>query len=359
MENYTFAEYADMLLIYGEARCNGRAASRLYAERFPERRIPAHTLFARINQRLRETGSVEIKRLDNGAQRTIRTPEFEEEVLRRFENNPAESTRAVADAMRVNHVSVWEVLHEQLLHPYRLQKVQELGLNDFIPRVEFCQWFLDRCREEPQFPKYVLFTDEAVFTKEGIFNSHNSHVWAEENPHGVHIRGYQHRFSVNMWAGIVGERLIGPIMLPPRLTGTNYLDFLRNVLPELFHDLPLNVRQNLWFQHDGAPAHFSLLVREHLNENFRGCWIGRGGPVAWPARSPDLTPLDYFLWGHMKSLVYETPVESEEDLVARISAAAEIIQAMPDVFSHVNLNMLRRCNKCIERGGRHFQQLLF
>ncbi|KAJ8866767.1 hypothetical protein PR048_032628 [Dryococelus australis] len=39
-------------------------------------------------------------------------------------------------------------------------------------------------------------------------------------------------------------------------------------------------------------------------------WIGRGGPITWPARSPDLTPLDYFVWGHVEGMIYDTPVES-------------------------------------------------
>ncbi|KAJ8889279.1 hypothetical protein PR048_008777 [Dryococelus australis] len=77
-------------------------------------------------------------------------------------------------------------------------------------------------------------------------------------------------------------------------------------------DVPLHVRQNTWFQHDGAPTQFSL------------AWIGRSGPIAWPARSPDLTPLDYFLWGHMMGVIYETHVESEEDLLVRIMAAADV-----------------------------------
>ena len=28
-------------------------------------------------------------------------------------------------------------------------------------------------------------------------------------------------------------------------------------------------------------------------------WVGRGGPMAWPSRSADLTPMDYFLWSHI------------------------------------------------------------
>ncbi|GFW05095.1 uncharacterized protein TNCV_598891 [Trichonephila clavipes] len=46
-------------------------------------------------------------------------------------------------------------------------------------------------------------------------------------------------------------------------------------------------------------------------------WIGRGGPVRWPARSPDLSCLDFYFWGHMKSLVYDTPVDNAEELVAK------------------------------------------
>jgi hypothetical protein len=65
--------------------------------------------------------------------------------------------------------------------------------------------------------------------------------------------------------------------------------------------------------HDGAPAHFDRVVRDHLHERFHERWIGRGGPVSWPPRSPDLPPLDLYLWGHLKTVVYATPVNDAED----------------------------------------------
>jgi hypothetical protein len=86
----------------------------------------------------------------------------------------------------------------------------------------------------------------------------------------------------------------------------------------------------------GRQPIFHLLFEVTLNEIFEEHWLGRDGPVAWPARSPDLTPLDFSLWGQIKSLVYETPVESVEDLIARITAAAEYIQTMPGIFHKVN-----------------------
>ncbi|PSN34170.1 hypothetical protein C0J52_23211 [Blattella germanica] len=57
MVEYTFEEYTEMLIIYGEAGRNGRAEQRMYHERFLHRPTPSHTILVRIQQRLRETGS--------------------------------------------------------------------------------------------------------------------------------------------------------------------------------------------------------------------------------------------------------------------------------------------------------------
>jgi len=84
----------------------------------------------------------------------------------------------------------------------------------------------------------------------------------------------------------------------------------------------------MYFQHDGAPPHYTRHVREYLNESFPNRWLGRGGP--WPRRSPDLTPLYYYLWGHMKTLVYEIKVDSREALRHCIFAVAEHIRNHPD-----------------------------
>ena len=65
-----------------------------------------------------------------------------------------------------------------------------------------------------------------------------------------------------------------------------------------------------------------------------------------------------FLWGHLKTLVYETPVETAEDLTARVLAACRQVQLTLGIFERVRQNVIRRCNACIENGGRHFEQLL-
>ena len=58
-----------------------------------------------------------------------------------------------------------------------------------------------------------------------------------------------------------------------------------------------------------------------MDEKFPGKWMGRGGPMRWPARFPDLTPCDFFLWGFIKFKVYGTSPNGIPQLKERITAA--------------------------------------
>lgn len=69
------------------------------------------------------------------------------------------------------------------------------------------------------------------------------------------------------------------------------------------------------------PAHFGRLVWDWLNVNYPGKWMGRGGPVAWPPRSPDLDPLDYYFLNQMCNKIFPTELTSREKLIQRISVA--------------------------------------
>lgn len=355
MNRFTNPELADMHLMYGTARGNARLAARLYHEMFPQREVPRSDFFARLHMRLRENGSFNAIR--DGVGRP-RHPE-EERILEHFHENPRDSTRSAAQRLGIrNHTTVWRALHRQRSHPYHFQRVQGLLPTDFAPRLQFATWLLEQRERDRSFSSHILFTDEAYFTRDGVFNMHNNHFWTENNPHVIRANRHQHRFSVNVWAGIIGNHLIGPYLLPPRLTGRIYHIFLRDVLRGLLEDVPIQVRRRMWFQHDGAPAHFFRDVRQLLDEQYPNRWIGRGGPITWPARSPDLSPLDYFLWGTMKDLIYTTPVESEEDLVGRIAVAAGDVQEMPNVFENVRRSLDDRCRKCIEVNGANFEHLL-
>ncbi|GFX67638.1 uncharacterized protein TNCV_3933801 [Trichonephila clavipes] len=89
-------------------------------------------------------------------------------------------------------------------------------------------------------------------------------------------------------------------------------------IPELNnHDV-----QELWFQ-DGATCHTARATIDLLKDTFGDRLISRFGPVNWPPRSCDLPPLDYFLWGYVKSLVYaDKPqtLDHSEDNIRRVIA---------------------------------------
>ncbi|KAJ4427786.1 hypothetical protein ANN_25439 [Periplaneta americana] len=356
---YSNQELAEIHFMYGKADGNAALARRLYQERYPQRQCPDRKTFVRLHYRLCEYGKFNSPGLGRGRQRST-TPEIQEEILEVVNMTPSISTRRVALQVNVPHTTVWRLLKEYQLYPYHLQRVQALSPADYPARVSrFCQWFLEQCGVNPNFPALVLFTDEAQFTRDGITNIHNQHVWAYENPRATVPSHHQVRFSLNMWAGIIGDRLFGPHVLVNRLTGQAYTKFLENTIPHVLEkDTPLINRQYIHFLDDGAPAHFSRTARRYLDRRFPDRWIGRGGPIAWPPRSPDLNPLDFYLWGHLKSLVYSSPVPDLESLRNRIVACSEDIRNTPGVWDRVRRSMRHRCEVCIQAGGGHFEHLL-
>lgn len=285
-------EKADMHFVYGAANGSSLEAQRLYGERFPNRRLPNPKTFERLHRQLCETGSFLASRSDAG--RPKRDVMVEEAILDMVADEPSTSTRAVSRGLQISQSRTWRVLNDERLHPYHVQRVQALTQSDYPRRVEFARWFLQQNAVNPNFISTVLFTDECTFTRDGSFNTHNQHVWAEVNPHATYPHSHQRRFSINVWAGIIGDHLLGPYLLPKRLDGNDYLTFLQQVLPDMLNDVRPHIRQVMWFQQDGAPAHYAREVRNYLDVTFPNKWIGRGGPVAWPPRSPDLSCLDFF-----------------------------------------------------------------
>lgn len=71
-----------------------------------------------------------------------------------------------------------------------------------------------------------------------------------------------------------------------------YEVFLREQVFFLLEDVSLATRRNMIYQHDGCPAHFRIGVRQYLDEEYPGRWIGRGGPIPSPhAQSLRFPPL--------------------------------------------------------------------
>jgi hypothetical protein len=148
---------------------------------------------------------------------------------------------------------------------------------------------------------------------------------------------------------------VGPFEFPPRLNADIYRKFLQDNLPDPLDKMHLQNYANHMFQHDGAPAHFVITVREFLNQEYPNRWIGHDGLINWPARSPDLTPLDFFLWGNVKNCVYRVPIDDLQTLYNRIMEALAMVR--PEMLQHTKNNLLRRARRCIQVGGVQFEHL--
>ncbi|KAJ8939148.1 hypothetical protein NQ318_010903 [Aromia moschata] len=211
-------EYTDMILVYRFCEGNARLSVRVYGERFPNRRLPNHTTFTAVVRRLRETGRFAARTADYGRNRFVRTADVEEEILARVEADPELSTRRIGAEMEISKDVVHRTLKEQLPHPYHKTPVQDLLIQDPGSRIIFC-WAVNTQRQlNENFANMILFTDEACFTRRGITNFHNEHVYADENPHAIKVRHFQHEFRINVWAGIIGNFIVDPVILPQRLT---------------------------------------------------------------------------------------------------------------------------------------------
>ncbi|GFT89675.1 uncharacterized protein TNCV_3137631 [Trichonephila clavipes] len=140
--------------------------------------------------------------------------------------------------------------------------------NDHQARRRFVEWAQNEIAVVPDFHKRILFSDEAHFWLNGYVNKQNCRIWSEANPQ---VNDEGHNVTVN------GDRYRAMI--------TNFF------IPELNnHDV-----QELWFQQDGATCHTARATIDLLKDTFGDRLISRFGPVNWPPRSCDLTPLGYFL----------------------------------------------------------------
>ncbi|GFT41845.1 hypothetical protein TNCV_1667061 [Trichonephila clavipes] len=197
-----------------------------------------------------------------------------------------------------------------------------------------CDSFL--MKEKCQCFNMRQFSDEAHFWLNGYVNKQNCRIWSEANPQ-VYVETPLHPEKLTVWCALWAGGIIGLVTsllrtstsrgvgffvdpTPTRasctiryrysfkryssyffkndeghnvtVNGDRYRAMITNFfIPELNnHDV-----QELWFQQDGATCHTARATIDLLKDTFGDRLISRFGPVNWPPRSCDLTPLDYFL----------------------------------------------------------------
>lgn len=281
MENnniYTSSEKVDMLLVFGECRQISTNAARLYAQRYPDRHHPTRHYFPKVVQQMRNGPN------NNENIKFVVSEEKEIDVLAYVQVHINASVREIALECDISKSSAGKILNKHGYHSYKYQLHQHLYGNDNERRLSYCNWFLEKYLEDNTFPNKILYTDESRFTNLGHFNRNNKRYWSQENLHLMQEGNFQERFGFNCWVGILGDRILGPIIFDGSLTGARYLDFLTQEIEQFLDEIPLINREGLFYQQDGAPPHNLRAVTEYLNELYNENWIGNRGPVSWPAR---------------------------------------------------------------------------
>lgn len=334
-----------------------RKIAQRFHQQFPHRPIPSPFGISKMLQKHRMTGSV-FNRPKPGRPRSATNEANEVLVIGNVYMKSQQSLREMAIETGNSKTSVWRILKRHKFHPYGVKLVQELKLEDYGKRLDFCE-LMDHKMRDPNFLKKICFSDESTFHLTGYVNRHNCRYWSEANPNEHREAHTQRPQKRNVWAGILGNDIIGPFFIDGNLNSAKYILLLHNqVVPAMRLSA---ARQNIawdevWFQQDGAPAHYARLVREYLDLVFPNRWIGRLGPMLWPPRSPDLTPLDFFLWGFLKDKVFRTSPDTLQEMENRIMENCLI----PDenMFEKVRESFGQRILLCIHEEGRQFEQFL-
>lgn len=234
-----------------------------------------------------------------------------------------------------------------------VQKLENIHKN---ARIIFCETLLRRKEQDRYFFNKILWTDECTFTTAGVFNRRNTHFWSTQNPREISEMKFQGRRSLHVWCGILNHQIIGPIFYEGSLTGERYLQFLTQEIEVLLEMLPIRQYFQIIWHQDGAPPHNVRPVVHFLNNRYE-TWIGRQGTIQWPPNSPDLTPLDAFLWGYLKNKVYAQRSANIEELSARISYYINDLNRNNAIFISNAINKLENdYRECINRNGGHIQQ---
>ncbi|GFW15152.1 uncharacterized protein TNCV_172991 [Trichonephila clavipes] len=112
---------------------------------------------------------------------------------------------------------------------------------------------------------------------------------------------------------------------------------------------------------DSVPHHWHLSARDWLDITVLDQWIGRKGPhdktcFAWPPRSPDLTPCNFYLWGLIKDCVYAPLLPADlSNLRHRIEVA--VARITPDTLNEVGDELAYRLDVCRVTNGAPIEHM--
>ena len=311
--------------------------------------------FARVLERFKKNGISSSHRLIPSASEAYTTNVSR--VREYFSTKKGKSLQNASQELDIPKSSIWKILRKQLRwRPYKIQQVQKVNPANFELRDTFCLWFLSQGRH---FHKKVLFGDEKWWVLDAPPNRQNDRVWSPISPQEFEECRYQGKAKAMSWVGILDGAIIGPFWFldnfgqPVNVNQENYLEMLREKVWPCLEEK--NTTRHIWFQQDGAPSHTSNIVMDWLNLKFPGRVISRKSNVPWPPQSPDLNPLDYWLWGYCLSLVRKQNPQTIALMVQSVNDVCSVLER--EQILKATGGIYKRMEKCREVGGMQFQHI--
>jgi len=291
-----------------------------------------------------ENGTVE-NIAGRGAKRTVRTPEMIKRINDIISRNKATSVNSIAVQAGLSRSSAQRILHEEEYISYKVKSVTPLTQTHKIHRIMICKWFK---RWNKYQDRIVWYSDECLFTLNPSGYEKNLRTWDKTNQHET-IEKNIRKFHVQVWAAVSTEGNILWEFQSGIQTAKTYKQLLKRQLPKMNFELA-------YFQHDGASIHYSYKVRRFLQKHYKHHWIGRRCPEKrWPARSPDLSVCDYYLWNRIKGGLHKYEVKDEESLKKAIRK--EISTITKEEIKFACNDLLRRVDMCLGTDGGRFEHL--
>ena len=294
-----------------------------------------------------------VNKTRSGRPRTSTSPGKEEQVQETLLRSPQKSLRQTARETNISKDSVYRIMKHLHWKCYIPTLIHALNEDDPDRRVQFCEWYLAKCAEDPGFPHKIVWSDEASFKLNGSINRHNCTYWGPVNPQ-VTLEHHVNLPGVTEWCGISALGIIAPFFRNGTVTGESYLNLLQEFVGPQFSEM-FGDDDEIYFQQDGAPPHYHRDVRAHLDAAFPDTWIGRRGSIEYPARSPDLTPMDFILWGYFKDKVYRTKPRTIDALKLEIERRCRDIPK--DLFRDVCESLGANYQCCLDNNGHQFEHL--
>jgi len=297
---------------------------RAFHREFQTRDTPSSCAIKKIISNFEKTGSVGIlaRKPKEPSQKREMAKNQLESMVSDFQTF---SIRKAASAIGVSSSLVYHILHDDLhLKPYKFHQWHKLEDHDYQKRLDFANWFLKQSSNSRQF---FFFSDEAYFSLTLPLNHQNNRVWSDSQP-CIGNQKPLHDQKILVWCAISAKRVFGPYYFKKSVNQQNYLEMLKNFFwPKVLDTADY---KKYHFQQDGATPHTAMAVQTWLGERFGKKFIDKN---LWPPRSPDLNPCDFFLWGHLKQVVYNPLPKTLDDLKANLER--EIKKISPDKLNDV------------------------